>query len=194
MKYTVCDMYPLVTSSLLPPRCLFLCSSPVKVSSSRLEFTCVLHVLLFLYSTSFLCIHHIVRFFKRLFLDFFPTSNKRPREKAVRRTGNYTRQSDCPLLNLVDRLIMRSLESIRPKTENDRPGELCRCVVVFHFTLRNHRCDNRMEWSREEEERVIIILISSVSCACILYRICDTQTIFSITHVDEEGKYTFGLQ
>lgn len=147
MKYTVCDMYPLATSSLLPPRCLFLCSSPVKVSSSRLEFTCVLHVLLFLYSTSFLCIHHIFRFFKRLFLEFFPTSNKRRREKVVRWTGNYTRQSDCPLLNLIDRLIMRSLESIRPKTENDRPGELCRCVVVFHFTLRNHRCDNWMEWS-----------------------------------------------
>lgn len=77
--------------------------------------------------------------------SFFPTSNNRRREKAVRWTGNYTRQSDCPLLNLIDRLIMRSLESIRPKTENDRPGELCRCVVVFHFTLRNHRCDNWME-------------------------------------------------
>lgn len=84
-------------------------------------------------------------FLKRLFLEFFPTSNKRRKEKAVRWTGNYTRQSDCPLLNLIDRLIMRSLESIRPKTENDRPGELCRCVVVFHFTLRNHRCDNWVE-------------------------------------------------
>ena len=75
---------------------------------------------------------------------------KRKRErdeekKRVRWTGNYTRQSDCPLLNLIGRLIMRSLESIRSKTETDRPGELCRCVVVFH--LRSAKPSMRMaEW------------------------------------------------
>lgn len=145
MKYNERDVYPLATSSLS----FHFLLRPWKSFSFSPSIQCFV---------SFLSL-----FFFSLFLFQSRTpgvgvsgdlARERERErdekkKWARWTGNYTRQSDCPLLNLIGRLIMRSLESIRSKTETDSPGELCRCVVVFH--LRSAKPSMRMvEWRTGE--------------------------------------------